>query len=324
MTDQIQSNSAHLIAPELKAALNRFPQLDFTDGISMYRKLAADRPPLIVAPELAVVQCEELLIPGMLGQPSVRVLVYRPPTGSAQPSPAVLHIHGGGYILGDPEFSDSSNRSMAMAIGGPVVSVDYRLAPETIYPGALLDCYAALLWMHANADLLGIDQGRVAVAGESAGGGHAAALALHARDHGGPPICFLLLDAPMLDDRTGSASTQAHPYCGEFVWTPEQNQFGWRSLLGCDPGGLEVAEGAVPARVADLTGLPPICITVGALDLFFEENLEFARRLVRAGVPTELHVTPGAYHGFGAAAGSPQVSDLLEVRNKALQRAFTL
>jgi triacylglycerol lipase len=233
----------------------------------------------------------------------------------------LLHIHGGGYVLGIPEANDAANRATALALGIVVVSVDYRLAPETVWPGALEDCYAALVWMHESAAELGIDPTRIAIAGESAGGGHAAALALHARDRGGPAICFQLLDAPMLDDRTGTTN-DPHPHVGHFVWTPEKNRFGWRALLGVEPGGPEVPAAAVPARAADLSGLPPTFISVGALDLFLEEDMDFVRRLTRAGVPAELHVIPGAYHGFGMAQGSPQVVQTAELRNRALARAL--
>ena len=126
----------------------------------------------------------------------------------------------------------------------------------------------------------------------------------------------------MLDDRTGSSS-DPHPHCGEFVWTPNSNRFGWRSLLGVEPGSPDVPAGAVPAREADLSGLPPTYIAVGALDLFLEESLEYARRLIRAGVPTELHVTPGAYHGFGVGGvDTPQVQTYLRLRREALARAL--
>jgi triacylglycerol lipase len=128
----------------------------------------------------------------------------------------------------------------------------------------------------------------------------------------------------MLDDRTGT-SQPASPFCGEFVWTPEQNRYGWNALLGVEAGSDAVPAGAVPARVEDLAGLPPACITVGALDLFMEEDVAYARRLMRAGVPVELHVTPGAYHGFGIAGpDAPQVRQLLDLRRRALARAFNL
>lgn len=313
-------NTRHLIAPELMAGLDLFPEMDFSLGIEVIRAGGIGREAPPVPPELQAVSCEERFISGLDGAPDVRLLVYTPP-GAAGELPAVCHIHGGGYVLGTADINDIGNRAMVMAVGCKIVSVDYRLAPETIWPGALEDCYAALCWMADNARELGIDPSRVAVAGESAGGGHAAALAIHARDRGGPAVHFLLLDAPMLDDRTGTGA-DPHPHVGEFVWTPEKNRFGWRSLLGVEPGGPDVREEMVPARTRDLSGLPATFISVGALDLFLEEGMDFIRRLTRAGVPAELHVIPGAYHGFGVAGLSPQLGQVTELRYKALRRAF--
>jgi triacylglycerol lipase len=231
-------------------------------------------------------------------------------------------MHGGGFVLGMPEINDASNRALALAHGCVVASVDYRLAPETRYPGALEDCYAALAWLHLQAGALGIDAAHIAIGGESAGAGHAALLALLARDRGEYPICFQLLDSAMLDDRTGSGENP-HPVCGEFVWTAQHNRFGWRALLGTEPGGPQVPARAVPARYADLSGLPPAFIAIGALDLFLEENLEYARRLARARVPVELHVIPGAFHGFGFGGDvAPQSRALLRYRHDALAHAF--
>jgi len=321
------SGSRSLIAPELLPSLDYLPAFDFND--ETLRALRAGtamaprkRPPL--SPELEAVACEQHVIPGPPGAPDVRVLVYTPPgPRPAAGYPALLHMHGGGYVIGNAETHDGSNRSLAAELRCMLVSVDYRLAPETRFPGALEDCYAALTWLHARAAELGVDGARVAIGGESAGGGHAAALAILARDRGGAQrICFQLLDSPMLDDRTGSGP-DSHPYCGEFVWTAASNRFGWQSLLGMEPGTAAVPAAAVPARTGDMSGLPPALITVGALDLFLEESLEYARRLIRAGVPTELHVIPGAFHGFAMAAGqAPQVQACLRFRRDALARAF--
>ena len=319
--------SRRLVAPELVPVLDFLPSFDFNEetlravrgGIGME---SLKRPPL--SAEQQSVACEQRFIPGPPGAPDVRVLVYTPPPGknAAATRPAYLHIHGGGYVIGNPEINDGSNRTIAAELDCVVVSVDYRLAPETRFPGALEDCYAALTWLHAQAEALGVDRSRIAVGGESAGGGHAAALALLARRRGAVPICFQLLDSPMLDDHTGSSS-DPHPYCGEFVWTAASNRFGWRSLLGMEPGTDAVPPDAAPARAADLTGLPPTFIIVGALDLFLEENLEYARRLVRAGVPTELHVIPGGFHGFSVAGGeAPQVQACMRLRGDALARAL--
>jgi triacylglycerol lipase len=320
------SGTRDLVASELLAGLEKMPTFEMNDEFIAFLRSnggfqsAFEPPPL--SPEQQAVACEERLVPGPVGAPDVRVLVYTPP-GKATPRPAFLHVHGGGYVMGSPEINDAANRARAAELGCVVVSVDYRLAPETQFPGALEDCYAALKWLHDQADALGVDRGRIAIGGESAGGGHAAALAICARDRGEVRIRLQLLDSPMLDDRTGSSSAP-HPYCGEFVWTAASNRFGWRALLGREPGGPDTPAGASPARVADLSGLPPTFIAVGALDLFMEEDLEYARRLVRAGVPAEVHVIPGGFHGFSVAgAGAPQVQVLLRLQRDALARAFS-
>lgn len=319
-------STRHLVAPELDAAIDAFPEIDFSQGMEAYRAgmLGREMPPL--PPELEAVSCVERFVPGAPGDPEVRVLHYTPPGKPAGLRPAVLEIHGGGYVIGIADMSDVTNRAMALSLDCVVVSVDYRLAPETPWPGSLNDNYAALCWLAGQAGELGIDPARVAIAGGSAGGGHAAALALHARnkakiDKNAPAICFQLIDYPMLDDRT-CIDPEPHPYAGEFVWTPEHNHFGWKSLLGREPGGADVHETAAPARAADLSGLPPAFISIGALDLFLDESLEYTRRLARAGVPVELHVIPGGYHGFGMAADAPQSVLANELRMKALARAL--
>jgi triacylglycerol lipase len=320
------TNTRGMIAPELIPALEAMPQLELNDDfIAFLRSGAAMQsgftPPPLSPAQQAVTRAERF-VPGLNGAPDVRVLVYTPPREATAPRPVFLHLHGGGYVLGTADLNDSSNRSLADELNCVVVSVDYRLAPETRFPGAVEDAYAALKWMHAEAETLGVDRGRIAVGGESAGGGHAAALAIYARDRGEIPILFQSLDSPMLDDRTGSTSAP-HPYCGEFVWPPANNRFGWRALLGIEPGGPETPYGAAPARVADLAGLPPAFILVGGLDLFLEEDVEYARRLIRAGVAAELHVIPGGFHGFGAAGlGAPQVQTALRLRREAMARAF--
>lgn len=314
-----------MIAPELAPALDMMPAFELNDEFIAFLRSGAPMvsgfapPPL--SPAQQAVRREERFVPGLNGAPDVRLLVYTPP-GEGASRPAYLHIHGGGYVLGSADINDGSNRGLAAELDCVVVSVDYRLAPETRFPGAVEDCCAALAWLHGEAPALGVDPARIAIGGESAGGGHAAALAIYARDRGEPPILLQVLDSPMLDDRTGSTS-EPHPYCGEFVWPPANNRYGWGALLGMEPGGPDTPYGAAPARVEDLSGLPAAFILVGALDLFFEEDLEYARRLVRAGAPVELHVIPGGFHGFGAAGpGAPQVETSLRLRREALARAF--
>ncbi|MFA6117597.1 MAG: alpha/beta hydrolase [Sphingomonas sp.] len=235
-------------------------------------------------------------IDGPDGAPPVQLLIMTP-TASAGKMPAILHIHGGGFVAGSAQLYRPQLASLSAQLDAVIVSVNYRLAPETIFPGAIEDCFAALKWLFAQAEELGVDRERIVVAGESAGGGLAAALAILARDRGVGPLVAQMLAFPMLDDRTGS-TRDAGDFVGEFVWTAADNKFGWSSLLGRSPGDNEVSPYAAPARCEDLSGLPPAFIAVGDLDLFLEENLEYARRLARAGVPIELKVYPGAVHGF--------------------------
>jgi len=188
-------------------------------------------------------------------------------------------------------------QELASELDVPIVSVDYRLAPETTWQGSLEDNYSALLWMAANARDIGVDPSRIAVTGESAGGGHAALLMLAARDRGEVSLCFQALVYPMIDERAGT-SRPLPEHIGYFGWNAEANRFGWESFLGQAPGGGDVPVEAVPSRREDLAGLPPAWIGVGALDLFVQEDIAYAWALNAAGVPVELLVVPGAFHGF--------------------------
>jgi acetyl esterase/lipase len=217
-------------------------------------------------------------------------------------------MHGGGYLFGDAEMMDIPNTMLAAQLQCVVVSVDYRLAPETHFPGPLNDCYAALKWLHDNAAELSVDPKRIATKGESAGAGLAAALALMARDKGEVPIIFQQLDAPMLDDRTCTTKTP-NAFTGEFVWTREANHFAWSSMLGQAPGSAGISQYAY--------------ILVGALDLFLDEDIDYAKRLLAAGVPTELHVYPGVFHGFQIAPEARVVQESYKESVAALARALT-
>jgi triacylglycerol lipase len=215
-------------------------------------------------------------------------------------SPVVLHFHGGGYVAGVPEMARATLATFAAELAALVVSVDYRLAPETRFPGALDDAYTALGWLHREADALGIDPTRLALSGDSAGGGMAAGLALLARDRGEFRVAFQHLVCPGLDDRT-CRRDDLSPWVGEFIWTRASSVYAWSALLGRLPGGPDVPAYAAPARAESLAGLPPACIQVGALDLFVDENVDYAKRLIAAGVACELHVYRGAPHGFPMA-----------------------
>ena len=288
----------HLVDPGLLPLLDQMPPYELTlEMIPHVREGFGDRLNLVEDPD-AVARVDTLSrkVPGRTGDPDVAVVVHRPcdPSGL---SGAILHIHGGGYIAGDASSMAPAHRIMAWALGCVIVSVDYRLAPETAAPGSVEDCYAALAWLMVEADALGVDRTRIGVMGESAGGGLAAALALLARDRGEYEVAFQHLIYPMLDDRT-CTTTDPNEFSGEYVWTPHSNHLGWSCLLGHEPGLADVSPYAAPARATDLAGLPPTYIAVGALDLFIDEDLDFARRLIRAGVPTELHVYQGVFHGF--------------------------
>lgn len=308
------------IDPELEPALRALPPL-VLEAATLHAVRAERNAIYAQAPApLAEAVVETFVVPSVDDAPPVPVLSYRP-AGTDAPLPALLHIHGGGYVLGSPDMMDAANHNLAMALGCRVISVDYRLAPETPFPGALEDCYNALTWVFRKAEALNVDTSRIGVKGESAGGGLAAALALLARDRGGPRLAFQHLIYPMLDDRTGSGA-DPHPFTGQYAWTPENNRFGWASYLGRPPGGADESAYAAPARSADLAGLPPTFLAVGGLDLFLDENIDHAHRLSRAGVPVELHVYPGAFHGF-QRAGEVEVAraanrDSLE----ALRRSF--
>lgn len=223
------------------------------------------------------------------------VRVHRP-AGVEGDLPCLYWMHGGGLVLGSAEGDDPRFDRWSAMFGMVGVSVDYRLAPETRYPGPLDDCYAGLEWVHAHAHDLGVDTSCIGVGGASAGGGLAAGLGLLARDRGGPRVAFSLLIYPMIDDRETTVSST----WGDPVWSPAANRYGWTAYLGAEKGGPSVPQYAAAARATDLAGLPPTFIGVGALDGFSDEDIDFAVRLRHAGVPVELHVYAGAPHGFDA------------------------
>jgi acetyl esterase/lipase len=250
------------------------------------------------APPLSdAVQRSDHLVPG---EPDVPVRVHRAlDAGSALP--CIYSMHGGGYVLGSYDMDDARFDAWCPELGIVGVSVEYRLAPEAPYPLPLDDCYRGLVWTFEHAEELGIDPERIGVAGVSAGGGLAAALALLARDQGEVAIAFQLLDCPMLDDRQVTPSSRLDQLA---VWSRGSNEFGWRAYLGDLYGRDDVPYTAAPARASDLSGLPPAFVSVGTADGFRDEDILYAMRLNQAGVPTELHVYPGAPHGYQLVASS--------------------
>ena len=222
------------------------------------------------------------------------------------PGSAVLYFHGGGFIVSLLPVYDGIMRAYTKATGVPMLLVDYRVAPEHPHPTPVEDCYAALCWLADHALELGVDPKRVGVMGESAGGGLAAGVALMARDRGGPAVAQQMLIYAMLDDRTVGPDP---PLPTEYlVFTYDDNRTGWGALVGPALHGEEVSPYAAPARASDLSGLPETYIDVGDLDILRDENIEYARRLMAAGVPTELHVLPGIPHGFDLVAPEATVT----------------
>jgi acetyl esterase/lipase len=311
--DAVNPEFSETLQAMLKAGA--MPELSSATLPQMRVGMAAYTPPLLPAPEVM-----KRTIPGPKSSPDVTVYVTGAKSGASKP--AVLHMHGGGYIAGSAQMNRPDMQELALKHDCVAVSVEYRLAPETPFPGSLEDNYAGLQWLYKNATELGVDRSRIAIKGESAGGGHAAALAIRARDIGEIPICLQVLVYPMLDDRTAS-TVPAPASVGKYVWTPANNRFGWTSLLGRPAGSSQAPPNSVPARVNDLTGLPPAWIGVGSIDLFAAEDLTYGRRLLEAGVSTEIQVVPGAFHGFDLIAPQAPLSiAFAQSWNTALARAF--
>lgn len=224
--------------------------------------------------------------------------------GSA-PGSLVVYLHGGGMFLCSIDTHDPICRSYTAASGVPMLSVDFRFAPEHPFPASVEDCYAAVQWAAANAADLGVAPERIAIMGDSAGGGIAAAVALMARDRGGPVLRSQILVYPMLDDRTTVSDPAIEPFA---MWTTHDNITGWGCLLGDAAGSEQVSSYAAPAREQDVSNLPPAYIEVGQLDIFRTEDIQYAERLGRAGVGVELHVHPGVPHAFEVCAPSSAVA----------------
>lgn len=266
---------------------------------------------LLPEPDPATLPVTPQTIPGLPGQPPVKVVTFDGAPGRKGRG-ALVWIHGGGFVSGAAGIGVGL-RAAAKEQGWLIVSVDYRLAPEAHFPASLDDNYAALKWVHDNADRLGVDRAKIAVGGSSAGGGHSAMLVIAARDRREIPVAFQVLIYPMLDDRTAS-TRPARPGTGQFIWTPEANRFGWRSLLGQAPGGASVPQGSVPARLTDVRGLPPAFIGVGTLDLFYDEDIDYATRLAGAGIAVDLAVVPAAFHAFDGVAPTARASKAFTAR----------
>lgn len=246
------------------------------------------------------------------------VRLHRPSDGS-EPAAALLWIHGGGLVMGNPIQDDDVCRHFADALGITVAAVKYRLAPEHPFPAAIDDCYAALVWL---AGQPGIDPARIAVGGASAGGGLAAAAALRARDEGLIDLALQLLVYPMLDDRTGLRGDLDDVPIR--LWSNASNRYGWSSYLGQPVGGSDVSYLAAPGRAEELSGLAPAWIGVGTADLFHDEDAEYAKRLSDAGIACQVEIVDGGFHGFDRTCSKAQVTkDFLASQTEALRAALT-
>jgi acetyl esterase/lipase len=246
---------------------------------------------LAALPDVTGVHATDVEIAGYQGA-TIAGRLYRR-TGS-EPGSAVAYFHGGGMVLGSMDLYDKIPATYVAETGVPILSVDYRLAPEHQHPVPVEDCYGGLAWLHEHAAGLGFDPARIAVLGESAGGGLAAATAILARDRG-LPLARQVLIYPMLDDRTVTPDPELVPFA---TWSYDDNLTGWSALLADQRGTDKVPPAAAPARLTDFRGLPPAYIEVGELDIFRDEDIEYARRLGVAGVSAELHVYPGLPHSF--------------------------
>ena len=280
------------VDPELWPLVEAFPPIDVSaETLPGFRAAMVE---LSVRPDPSThtdVRIEEVRVPAA-NTAAIRCLLFKP----AQPAPAgaLLHIHGGGFVMGSPEMDLARNIELVRATGCAILSVDYRLAPEHPHPAGLEDCHTALAWLTRQAGAMKIASGRIGVIGESAGGGLAAGLALMAR---GSPVslaCQALI-YPMLMPPGQSIDTVApDPRTGRFIWTRGSNGYCWSAYAGeatMDPG-------TIAGLATDLTGLPPTFVAVGELDLFVHDDLAYVSRLLAAGCPVEAHLYPGAIHGF--------------------------
>ena len=312
------NSTKHLLHPDLQVMAEAPIISDINDEnlVSLRQTLDDARPPL-ENPESFNVKRTEILVPQDNG-PDVRCLLYVPNEREDLAGPGYLHIHGGGYIIGSPEGSDTQNLLLAAEIGVVIISVDYRLAPEFPIPAPLDDCYAALAWLHENSEHLEIDRARIGIGGESAGGGLAAALAIKARDEGDYEVCWQSLTYPMLDDRTGSSEQFGDPLVGEFVWTREFNQYAWNCYLA--DANREAPQ--VPGRLDKFEGLPPTWMFTASLDLFRDENIDYAKKLMSAGVSCDLVIYAGACHAFQQIETSELAKRFQEDFTLALKRGL--
>jgi acetyl esterase/lipase len=287
--------SRHAIDPDFANLLPLLPtRMDFST-LEAVQAIRGDSTLFGPAPpDRDDVAKEDRTVPGRAGDPDVPVRIYRPKAEAPGARPGVFEIHGGGFIVGSIAMMDPWCQAVAAEIDAVVVSVEYRLAPEHPFPAGIEDCYAALSWTAQNAAVLGIDPERIAIAGQSAGGGLAAGTALLARDRGGPKVRFQLLEIPELDHRLETHSMRT--FTDTPLWNRPNAEWSWRHYLGPDHQG-DVSPYASPALARDLSGLPPAYVSTMEFDPLRDEGIDYALRMLQAGVSVELHSYPGTFHG---------------------------
>lgn len=299
---------------EIRESVSSLPLFQLPDDLATVRQS-----PLPQSLKSEFVRISDRTISGA-GNQEMLIKIFEPVQRDETNLPVLLWIHGGGYVLGHPNGEQSLCESFVKAANCIVISPDYRLAPEHQFPAAIEDCYAALKWIIGAAEEWNIDLSRIAIGGGSAGGGLTAALALMARDKGGPPICFQMPLYPMIDDRNVTPSS--HEITDPAVWNRANNLAAWKMYLGEHADG-DISPYAAPIRAKNLTGLPPTYTCVGQLDPFRDETIEYVARLAQAGVDVEFQLYPGCYHAFEHVVPEAEVSQ--RTRNgyaNALARAF--
>ena len=314
---------SYAIDPELQSILEFLPPLSIEDAPAAragYNDLIQQ---LNIGLDESSVEVQNRFVPGPKGAPDVPVRIYAPQTPQEN-MPALLYIHGGGFVVGNLDSEHGNCIALCRDLGIVLVSVDYRLAPETPFPGGLEDCYAALEWLDKNGSDFGIDSERVGIFGQSAGGGLAAAIALLCRDRKGPTLCFQYLGIPELDDRLTTPSMQ------KFVDTPSWNkpaaELSWRYYLGDSytQGGEDTPIYAAPARAQDLSDLPPAHVTTMEFDPLRDEGILYALKLMQAGVSVELHSYPGTFHGSTMVTEAAVSKREIEETRIALRRGLKI
>ncbi|MCU1626006.1 MAG: esterase [Pseudonocardia sp.] len=312
------TETGYAFDPELAAAVAMLPTLDVSDipaARATMKELRAGLP----VPDETGISVTDVTVPGPAGAPDVTLRIYRPDevTGPI----GIYDVHGGGFILGDIDASHAGNVALARAVGAVVVTVEYRLAPEAPFPAPLEDAYAGLVWFAEHAADYGVEPARIAIHGISAGGGLCAGLALLARDRGGPAIAFQYLGVPEVDDRLTTPSMTA--FTDTPIWNRPNAIVSWDSYLGEGvPGSADVSPYAAPARATDLSGLPPAYVSTMAFDPLRDEGIAYGLALLAAGVPVELHLFPGTFHGStlieGAAISQREITERVAVLRRAL------